>query len=510
MSKNFFDVQINGRFGYYATHEMMVKDQSWAGSADAIIEAHLRFEGSNVASAGRVYVFIFPESQDYLVQMLYDFLQVRDGCPDFRDPEILQLNSANVNTSLLLGYESWFYSKPKSEAANRLFEIGQFDFKVAIPYSTRWAVYLTHCAPNTGGKVTVNGNISFVNSFGHLDADQYPMLVSYSAVALPVVGLILVAYVAFMARYRRNLHKIQLLLPACLVLAALACVVITGSLYVQNRTGIPSTKSVLFLVSFFYALFFGVSRFVLLLVTHGVGIVYYNTGTAKISAMMGICAGYTLLVMIQKYFELLKDPFQQIGPFVISVLLPAYNLIYFVWANHTLSQSTVIASTSRNSFKVNLFDNLTMLFYVNSILLGLIGLIHFVKLDVSSKLWPVAWLFEFYAFLVYIGSIVAAMVLFRPRRLNRYYHYSEDAEQQEQEVAKKKSRVSVNSLETDLPHRRAGSHLPLPLNQTEPSSVDETLDPNIPPRKSRRTNPKSEDLRTTAQRTMLLSSPVSD
>lgn len=465
-----------------------------------------------------MYLFVFPDSLDYLVQMYYDFLRFRKDCVDFRDPAVMNLPSANVNTSLLLAYESLAYEKPLVASMDN-FSIGEYHMKTNIPYSSKWSVFLHHCAPNAGGSVRVNGSISFVNSYGHLDADLYPVLISTSAVILPLTIILLLAYSVRIARYARRLQKIQMLLILPLIVIMFSALLKIALLVHGNRSGEPSSNSSHFAFAMLMAIFYASARFVLFIAAHGVGVVYYHTSVAKILLMALYCFVYGIVVCLAQFFESQKDPFQQVGPFVISILSPAVNAAYFLWVMQALSRSSSLAATMRNRLKVDLFERLTTMFHVCAALAFIFASLDLLRADMSgARLWTIYWTFGFFSQLVYIGGLAVGLWVYRPTRHNDWLVYSEEAsnnrDNTQEEEEKRKPRVDVTALETQLPGMHYASILSPSHRKPKPEHDDEDatetladLDSTLPPRKRRtRNHNRGEDLRDAAQRTLLLAS----
>jgi len=496
------------------------------------------FTGATVPSGGKIHIFVFPDSLDYLVQMYYDYLRIRGTCPDFRDPDVLNLPSANVNTSLLLTYEVLKYDKPSASSSDP-FAIGEYHLKTHLPYSSKWSVFLHHCAPNSGGSVRVSGSISFINAYGHLDADLYPVLIYNSVVIIPLSILALFGYAALVARFQRRLQKIHWLLPVPLVFSMLSGLVKVALLSRENRTGEPSSKFSHFAVALQQALFYASARFVLFIAARGVGVVYYHTSAAKITMMVTYCFFYGVVVCLAQFFDSIKDPFQQVGPFVLSILSPAINSAYFLWVTQALSRSSSLAATMRNRAKSDLFERLTTIFQVCAALALVFASLDLLRMDMTgARLWPIYWTFGFFAQLVYIGGVMAGMWIYRPTRRNEWLEYSEDVqnnrggggggdlglmqrqEEEREQEEKRHNRIDVTAFETQLPGLHYASLLsPKHRNRKEEEEEEEEEEETtmldldgetIPPRRRRvrgarnRNANRGEDLNETAQRTLRL------
>ena len=488
--------QLSGKFGYYGAHEMLIKQDSWAGSDEARIEAECTsvnvfeppnpnfcpcapqltlflhpvdtliptvvFYAKSVPSDGRIHVFIFPEHLDYLVQMYYDFFQARGECPDLRDPSVVQLQSSNVNTSLLLAYETFYYPKPTS-TSNEPFLVGKFSFKRSIPYSSKWSFFLTHCSVNFGGSVTATGELNFFNSYGHLDADQYPLYVFHGVGLATVLAVIAILYVALLIR-RRTAHTLQLLLPVALGMAIVQIMARNAVFFYMNRRGTIAPLATLLVLCVWTGGFFAFCRIVLFLIASGFRVVYYQSSVTKLAVMTSICIIYGVMVGIQTYFEILKDPFQYLGPFVLSILMPFVNVAYFMWVSHALTQSASMAQTARSKIKIEIFERMTMLFQVCCALLLIFATCQLMKVDLTSgPLWTIWWLFEVYGYGVYLFAIVITMFIFRPRRANHLLHYSEDGDLDPnalpEQASEAPSTTPVGPIENDYPDLIAGSIL---------------------------------------------------
>lgn len=458
----------------------------------------MSFTGKDLPSSGRIYLFLFPESLDYLVQMFYDYLSARPGCPDFNDPSVLDLNSANVNTSLLLLYESLFYSKPSEEDRSKVLLIGSIQKEVTIPYSTKWSAYLTHCSANAGGKVQVDGFYETLNPFGSLDADQYPMMLAHLWTIVPSTCIVAVLYLALVLYYRHfNLHRRQVSLWLLLCTFIISNCMFSATLLVANKTGLRPAKWVLAGNALAYTVPLAYARFLLFSFAFGCRIITLRSSVVQNVLAIVYALLYALLVTLQKYFELLKDPSVQILPFIVNVLLPVFNYTYFVWINFTLNRSLEIATTSRIEFKIRFYQRLLTILHTCTVLLTVLGACKLFVTDVhTGNLWVIAWLFDYYIYLVYIGATFTVCFLFRPRRSNQIYYYSEAPAANEAE-APQNPRIQVSALESDFPSLR------------KTSKTLQTLDPlkdQVPPRRAKRTRKREEDLSTAAQRTLLLSS----
>lgn len=472
------------------------------------------FTISEVTSPGRIHIFVFPETLDYLVQLAYDYLHSRSVCPDFRDPDILQLSSANVNMSLLLRYESLAYQPTSTHSGQQStpIVIGPVFYSAVIPYSSRWSIFITHCSKLAGGTVAMSGSASFLNSYGHLDADQYPMLVYNSYLLPPILIVAIVVYVGLLLWYHRRHHFIQRVLPGLLILALIGCIARLAFFNYLNRTGDMPPMSRLALVCLPTIAFFAATRFLLYFVATGANTVVLLVPKAKILMGAAFAVFYGSLATLQMIFEIQKDPFQSLGPLVIAILQPVINIVYFIWIGHELSRTLTTAMSLKSKHQTKLFEQIVTIFQVCSALLTIFYGLHMMRFEsAATKLWPVWWLLDFYGFLVYFGGVAFFMFFaFRPRRNNLIFHYSEisrDAEGngEADNTETHPPRTPVAALELDYPKRADSSHS---ASKDAPSGLSANSQESLPPRRARKR--REMDLSDAARRTMLLSSPFED
>lgn len=510
------------------------------------------FSGSGFSPNGKAYVLIFSDPTDYLAQNIYNYIVSRMKCPDFRDPSYLNMNSANMNTTLLLSYDAIAFPEP---APKGKVVFGEINRLLLIPYSSRWAVFILWCGLVAGGPIEMTGEIEFKNPFGHLAADLYPTMIAHGAILLPLQIAVLALYSLCMARNRRRLHLVQFLLPAVLVLGITASV--TRVFYLSRGNSkssdgtysITSTSAVvtqLLLFSLFYAAY----RWLLFLLAYGSRIVRFSLGAPMLGSMAAYSSVYVAVVAAQLYFDFSREALNVIGPFAVCVLLPAVNFAYVIWVNYYLNQSLSFAATSRQKFKIRLYDRVAIVFYISCFLSTFFGSTYVVKTDVfGGRMWSIWWLFDFYLHLVYVLGLFYLMFLFRPsNRRNALLWYSENTDEANdgEKKSQEENHIAVLSLESDLPERRSASllapskrqlqhktrskdsngalHFGNGFSSDENSPRDPSARPlsllssisqeDLPPRRkqspaNRRRKQKDESLEKSAQRALLLSSSPS-
>lgn len=497
------------------------------------------FSGSRYgtpAYTGRVYVIIIPDATDYLAQAIYDYTVSRPGCPDFTDPSFLNMASANMNTSIPLSYESFEF--PHNTTSHMVF--GDYDRVFLLPYSSRWAVFVSFCGPLWVGSIQMSGQIEFRNPFGQLDADLYPVMVSQAAVLVPLQALALAVYLFFLVRNRRRLHFIQFALPAVLVIGLLAS--LTRAIFLSSANAATSATrltsfSALLVQSLFLALFYAGHRWLMHTIAFGPRIVRFGAGGSQLVFMAVMALAYGTIVGAQLFFDFAKNPFNTIGPFAITVSLPMINMGYYLWITYALAHANSFSATSRHKFKVNFYDRFTSMFSVIIVLIIFFGTAYFIRLDsMGGRLWSIWWLFDFYLQLVYVLSLCYIMWLLRPNnRTNIAIWYSAEEQEGNDEGVKlpeSENHIQVLPLEIELRNRRAASFVApsklkaLSSYTPEPDRDSLELDSNsrplltgisqgdVPPRRPRHSGKVSrrrrqEELVESARRTSLLSSSES-
>lgn len=502
----------------------------------------MTFSGSRLGAAsypGRVYVLLFPDATDYLAQTVYDYTQSRAGCPDFTNPNFLNMGSANMNMSLPLSYESFEF--PHNVTAHVVF--GEYDRLFLVPYSSRWGVFIVFCGSRWMGSVQMNGKIEFRNPFGQLDADLYPVMMTQAAIMVPLQIIALLAYLVVLGRNRRRLHFLQFMLPAVLVIGLMAS--LTRSIFLKsaNTSTAPTALtsiSALVIQSLFIALFYATHRWVLLMIAFGPRMVRYGCGGSQNVFMALLSMAYGVIVGAQTYFDIAKDPINTLGPFAISVLLTGANMIYYMWITYQLGHANSFSATSRHKFKVDFYDRFTTLVHVCAVLIFVFGVPYVFRIDsMGGRLWSIWWMLDFYLQLVYVGSLCYVMWLLRPNnRTNIALWYAindQDSDNAEVKRPESESHIQVLPLEIELRNRRGASFVaPSKLNNLRNATKDThssdrdsielessaresllSLAPgDVPPRrprahKSTSRRRREEELVESARRTSLLSSSES-
>lgn len=477
-------------------------------------------------------MLLFSDATDYIAQALFDYTQARPGCPDFSDPKFLAMNSANMNMSMLLSYESFEFPP----IVGRQTTFGVYDRLFLVPYSSRWGVFIAFCGSYWLGSVQMTGKIEFKNPFGQLDADLYPVMISQSAILIPIQLLALLAYCFLLFRNRSRVHFLQYILPAVLVLGILAS--LTRSIFLASAnssthaTTLKQSRTLMIQAAFF-ALFYMGHRWLMLCVAYGPRMVRFDYGGSRFVLMALTAIIYGIIVGSQLYFDFEKNPMNSLGPLAASVLLVALNIVYFFWISYSLHHANSFAATSRHKFKVHFYEKFSLLFNICCFLVFLFGLTYIVRIDaLGGRLWSVWWLFDFYHQVIYALSLCYLMWILRPNnRTNRYLWYSLNEQDGNQEEAKKSdsdAHIKVLPLEIELTHRRAATFMPPSKLQngnqklaprdrsslefdstTSLSIIDGMTQAETPPR--RRKNPstrrrREEELTESARRTNLLSS----
>lgn len=307
-----------------------------------------------------------------------------------------------------------------------------WDKQIEITESGVYELLYINCETSGLENVIINGNIEYINPFGQLSAESYPLLWFFGIMTfvMIIVGTI---WGVFMLIYRNSLISLQHFLSLLLVLEFIESLVWFLMLWVSNRTGTIhwAWLTATVLTSSVKRTAVGL---LLLLISLGYGIM----NKAKISDNKRL-----IIIIITFYFavstaqELVTTYIREgivssdlevfLGFISLILLFPSVviPLGLFWWICACLTKTIQKLKLRQQEAKLELYNKILISLIVAAIMTCLMIIMQTgVSIIDSDQVWRVWWLFTAFWFMVFFGLTITLLILLHPAKNETWLSYT--------------------------------------------------------------------------------------
>jgi len=339
--------------------------------------------------------------------------------------------------------EVLIYAGESTTTSNREIIERKFTFKdsnsierwteeIPIVESGVYELLYVNCPNSDLGDVLIDGDITYINPFGQLSAESYPLLWFFGIMTfvLIIIGTI---WGVFMIIYRSSLLSLQHFLSLLLVLEFIESLVWFIMLWVSNRTGTIhwAWLTATVLTSSVKRTAVGL---LFLLISLGYGIM----NKAKISnnkRLIIIVIGFYFIVstaqeLVTTYIRegIVSSDLEVFLGFISLILLFPSVVIplgLFWWICACLTKTIQKLKLRQQEAKLELYNKILISLIVAAIMTCLMIIMQTgVSIIDSDQVWRVWWLFTAFWFMVFFGLTITLLILLHPSKNETWLSYT--------------------------------------------------------------------------------------
>ena len=334
----------------------------------------------------------------------------------------------------------------------------KWDESWEITSSGVYELLYINCKGSDLGDVVIDGSITYVNPFGHLSAESYPLLwfFGFMTFALIIIGTV---WGVFMLIHRSVLISLQHFLSVLLVLEFVEAFTWFIMLWVSNRTGTIHWGWITLTV-----LTSSIKRtsvgLLYLLISLGYGIM----NKAKISdnrRLIALVIGFYFAVstgqeLVTAYIRegIVSSDTEVLLGFVSLILLFPSVVIplgLFWWICACLSKTLQKVKLRNQQKKLELYTKIMISLIVACVVTLLMLLMQTgISIVDSDEIWRVWWLFTSYWFILFFGLTISLLLLFHPSKNEEWLSYTKRENLTSDEDFSTGVEIELDDLEKDM------------------------------------------------------------
>ena len=279
--------------------------------------------------------------------------------------------------------------------------------------------------------IIINGKMTFLNTHGHLNAEQYPYLKSYLLLSMLYI-LVGAVWLFFNLKYKEHLIRIHHAITAIFVISMIEFILTYVDFDRFNSTGRRN----------YYFLGVNVTlnvvrntaaRVFALLVSLGFGITRHSVAEfhAKIAILAFLFFVSDTIYMVFLYLNhyiVLRKSILLIASLPISIV----NTVFFYWIIVSLLSTLKLLSDTKQRYKHKLIRRffLTLLVALIIALVAIIAQFTIALLGSRDRAWNFNFLFEIVWSMIFSGSLFVIMYILKPNRKSKMLAFSEELQEE--------------------------------------------------------------------------------
>lgn len=282
--------------------------------------------------------------------------------------------------------------------------------------------------PDTAGTVIINGDVSWINPFGHLSADLYPYLWFFGLMTLLylVLGAI---WMVLSALHWKELLMLQNCVAAVIFLGMVECVTWYFDFITYNYSGNFNWGAIVVGV-LTSTLKRTVSRLLVLVVAMGYGVVKANLGTNTYKVLFLGMMYFAVSGLQQLILTYLREGDNIFLSFIATIIIfPAALLdtAFYWWIFLSLMRTIQQLKLRKQEIKLAMYQQFFVVLAIGAVLTSLVIVYQTLLVMTSSEdaMWRTWWMFQAFWHLLYFMILVAIAFIWRPVTNNTRYAYRE-------------------------------------------------------------------------------------
>jgi len=353
---------------------------------------------------------------------------------------------------------------PTDEEQDRVI-VREFNFQnhTKLSWEEKWNITTSgvyellyvNCQGAGLGDIQIDGTLTYINPFGQLSAESYPLLWFFGFMFFVLIILCTIWGVLNLIHQKR-LISLQHFLSALLLLMMLESLVWFLMLWQINLTGrihwLWVTATVL--TSSVKRTAVGL---LYLLISLGYGIMNKARIGTNIRLIVGVIGIYfvvsTAQEMITAYIRegVVQSDYEVLLGFAGLVLLFPSVVIplgLFWWICACLYKTIQKVKLRKQEAKLELYNKVMVTLIVAAIVTGLMVLMETgISIVDSDQMWRVWWIFTAYWFVMFLAMTVSLLVLFHPVKNEMWLAYTRASTSDDVELG---SEIELDNLQNDL------------------------------------------------------------
>ena len=301
-----------------------------------------------------------------------------------------------------------------------------------IHQSGVYELLYVNCKGSKLGDVSIDGSITYINPFGQLSAESYPLLWFFGVITfvLIIVGTIWSVYLLI---HKNSLISIQNFISFLLILEFIEASTWFIMFWVTNRTG--NLHWIWITITVFTSSIKRTSVGLLyLLISLGYGVmnkakISNNTRliVIVISFYFAVSTGQELITSFLREGVVDSDTEVLLGFISLILLFPSViiPLSLFWWICSCLSKTMQKCKLRKLDLKLELYTKVLISLIVACIVTVLMILMQTaISIIDSEEVWRVWWIFTAFWFTLFFGLTISLLVLFHPSKNDHWLAHS--------------------------------------------------------------------------------------
>lgn len=303
-----------------------------------------------------------------------------------------------------------------------------------VSYSSMYFMYIIKCDVSQDPGFVINGNVMFMNPFGHIKGEFYGILPFYAVLTF-IMLISGTLWSGLMLRYRKELTTVQWMISGMLLLTLVEFIFLFSDAVYENNIGNRSRV----LEAFSVLLTLGrktASRVLVLIVCMGYGVAVPKLG----SKMFWVFIYGGMYFSFGCLFEIAKQLFYDSGAASVamvtlsSVPVAVLDGGFYAWIFVSLATTIQTLQNENQQAKLKIYNRLkyTLIFYVVASIIWVLIEILFRIGGSFYAYWPMIWTFECIWDLLFVVVFMVIMLYWRPSPNSHLYAYAQELSTMEQ------------------------------------------------------------------------------
>ncbi|KAF2077595.1 hypothetical protein CYY_001135 [Polysphondylium violaceum] len=324
--------------------------------------------------------------------------------------------------------------------------------------------------------LSAKGDILFMNPFGYISGELFPLIYFDLILALAYIGLGILWVVLFL-RYRSTALRVQYWISLVIVLGFLESITDYADLSAQNKTGYFSYAG-LFFTAFLGTLKRGFARSLVLIVSMGYGTVVPTLPKNVTLKIVAITLAYIVFRGVYAYLSGLPRQSQSQAASGVLLQLPVAILdaLFYFWTLMSLSEILKRLSERSQNVKIQMFRKfIWVLIYSISVTCVIIIIQLFCNWVKSTEFnIKYSWVLTAFWDTAYFAVLGAICWIWKPNENNQQFAYSElDTEDS---VVMESTGGGVVTQRNSSQYDADGNKIDSPNESTNSFTIVESLD----------------------------------
>ncbi|EFA84497.1 seven transmembrane domain protein [Heterostelium album PN500] len=275
--------------------------------------------------------------------------------------------------------------------------------------------------------IYTSGVVSFMNPFGYLGGERFPLL--YFDLVLAILYLLTsLLWLALSFRFRKTLLPLQYWIGLVISLGFLEMITSYGVYSTANKKG-SFSKAALFFQFLFFTIGHAFARLLVLIVSMGYGILI-PTLTRITKYKIGVL---TALYIFFRFLMSYADT--SISGIILSIPVSVIDTVYYYWIFISLINIFNNLKLKRQQAKLKTIKSFCIVLVISAIISGLLLIVSLIVLSrPRDKVWKSLWIWDAVWDMLYFLILCSIVWIWRPSEISHTLGYNEITDIDDEDV----------------------------------------------------------------------------